>query len=204
VVCDGVTAVDDLLPNRAGIASVASKHSGARGVDHSPSPVPKDQNSPVDTHKLYQLADLSCRTVGRGFVGVASAVLEGKMGTFWDQVVALVEQGDPQRARRRGGGDRRAGDLQQVGERSAALREHFEEIERALGQLERMRGLFQGFLSPVSELAFEFDACAARLDDATAKLAAALEERDCLAERCARLEREIAHLRASSSHAAAG
>ena len=131
------------------------------------------------------------------------------MRTFWDQVVALVEQGEPPRGPRQGGAGRRAGEAPTASPRNAALRARCEDIERALDQLERLPGLFQGLLSPVSELALEFDACGARLEEASAKLAAleeahrslaarhalVLEERHHLAERCGRLDRENAALR---------
>jgi DNA repair ATPase RecN len=124
------------------------------------------------------------------------------MRTFWDQVVALVEQGDrPQgeRGARLAGGESA---MPQVGARSAALKAQCEDIGDALDHLERLKGLFQTFLSPVSELVLEFEACSGRLEETTARLAAleeahrdlaarhaaALEDRDRLAERAAALD----------------
>jgi DNA repair ATPase RecN len=124
------------------------------------------------------------------------------MRTFWDQVVALVEQGDrPQ-------GERRARPVGSecatpaVDAPIAALRAQCEDIGCALDHLERLKGLIQSFLSPVSELVLEFEACRCRLEDTTARLAAledahrdlaarhaaALEDRDRLAERAAALD----------------
>jgi DNA repair ATPase RecN len=119
------------------------------------------------------------------------------MRTFWDQVVALVEQGDRPQGERaiRPAGSESA--TPQVGARSAALKARCEDIGQALDHLERLKGLLQSFLSPVSELVLEFEACNARLAETTARLAdleeahrnlaaryaAALEERDRLAER---------------------
>ncbi len=124
------------------------------------------------------------------------------MRTFWDQVVALVEQGDRPQGEREA---RRAGSesaMPQIGARSAALKAQCEDIGHALDHLERLTGLFQSFLSPVSELVLEFEACCGRLEETTARLAAledahrdlaarhaaALEDRDRLAERAAALD----------------
>jgi chromosome segregation ATPase len=121
------------------------------------------------------------------------------MRTFWDQVAALVEQGDRPQGEQ---GARLTGSesaVPQVGARSAALKAQCEDIGHALDHLERLKGLFQGFLSPVSELVLEFEACSGRLEETTARLAAleeahrdlaarhaaALEDRDRLAERAA-------------------
>ena len=79
--------------------------------------------------------------------------------------------------------------MPQVGARSAALKAQCEDIGHALDHLERLRGLFQSFLSPVSELVLEFEACSGRLEETTARLAA-LEEahRDLAARHAAALE----------------
>ncbi|MGA2495238.1 MAG: hypothetical protein ABSF67_20230 [Roseiarcus sp.] len=124
------------------------------------------------------------------------------MRTFWDQVVALVEQGDrPQGERQaRDAGSESAMPL--VGARSVALKAQIEDIGHALDHLKRLKGLFHGFLSPVSELVLEFEACRGRLEETTARLvalegahrdlaarhAAVLEDRDRLAERAAALD----------------
>ena len=128
------------------------------------------------------------------------------MRTFWDQVVALIEQGD----RPQGAGEAQPmepdGALPQVGARGAALKAQCEDIGRALDHFERIKGLFQDFLPPVSELALAFDACERRLAETTAKLAAleqahrdlvarhaaALEDRNRLAKRAAALEARLA------------
>ncbi len=124
------------------------------------------------------------------------------MRTFWDQVVALVEQGDrPQRERQALQAEYEIA-MPQVGARSVALKAQCEDIGHALDHLERLKGLFQSFLSPVSELVLEFEACRGRLEETTARLAAleeahrdlaarhaaALEDRDRLAERAAALD----------------
>ena len=91
------------------------------------------------------------------------------MRTFWDQVVALVEQGDRPQGEREA---RLAGSesaMPQVGARSAALKAQCEDIGHALDHLERLTGLFQSFLSPVSELVLEFEACSGRLEETTAR-----------------------------------
>ncbi len=148
----------------------------------------------IDTHRLQRLAGRGRASGGGG--GPASQRLragrarrERGMRTFWDQVVALVEQGDrPQGAREaRLIGHESA--MPQVGARSAALKAQCEDIGRSLDHLERLRGLFQSFLSPVSELVLEFEACNGRLEETTAKLAA-LEEahRDLAARHAAALE----------------
>ncbi len=124
------------------------------------------------------------------------------MRTFWDQVVALVEQGDRPQGERdaRLAGSESA--MPQLGARSLALKAQCEDIGHALDHLERLKGLFQSFLSPVAELVLEFEACSGRLEETTARLAAleeahrdlaarhaaALEDRDRLAERAAALE----------------
>ena len=124
------------------------------------------------------------------------------MRTFWDQVVALVEQGDrPQEEREaRLAGSESA--MPQIGARSAALKAQCEDIGHALDHLERLKGLIHSFLSPVSELVLEFEACNGRLEETTARLAAleeahrdlaarhaaAIEERDQFAERAAALD----------------
>jgi len=121
------------------------------------------------------------------------------MRTFWDQVVALVEQGDRSHAAAPlGSTGSEAARLRPSG-RAAALQAQCEDIGRALDHLERLKGLFQDFLTPVSELVLEFDACNSRLEETTKRLAAleeahqalaarhaaTLDERDRLAERAA-------------------
>lgn len=110
------------------------------------------------------------------------------MRTFWDQVVALVEQGDrPQGAGAPAAECERV--IAQVGARGAALRAQCQDIGQALDQLERLKGLFRSFLSPVSELVLEFEVCTGRLEETTVRLAA-LEEahRDLVARHVAALE----------------
>ena len=124
------------------------------------------------------------------------------MRTFWDQVVALVEQGDRPQGERQAPQAESETAVPQIGARSAALKAQCEDIGHALDQLERLKGLFQSFLSPVSELVLEFEACRDRLEETTARLAAlevahrdltarhaaVLEDRDRLAERAAALD----------------
>jgi len=117
-------------------------------------------------------------------------------------VVALVEQGDRPQGERQAlqAADKAA--VPQVGARSVALKAQCEDIAHALDQLERLKGLFQSFLSPVSELVLEFEACRERLEETAARLAAleeahrdltvrhaaVLEDRDRLTERAAALD----------------
>jgi len=124
------------------------------------------------------------------------------MRTFWDQVVALVEQGDRPRGATTPNAAGSESGQPPIGARGAALKAQCEDIGRALDHLERLKGLFQGFLTPVSELVLEFEACSGRLEEAAARLAAleeahralaarhaaALDERDRLAERAAALD----------------
>ena len=111
------------------------------------------------------------------------------MRTFWEQVAALVEQGDRQLGVRELGPGPSDGGPPQVGARNAALKAQCEDIGRSLDHLERLKGLFHSFLSPVSELMLEFEACRGRLEETTARLAA-LEEahRDLAARHAAALE----------------
>jgi hypothetical protein len=106
------------------------------------------------------------------------------MRTFWDQAVALVEQGDRQAAET---GGKIA--MPQVGVRNVALKAQIDDIGNALDHRERLKCLIQSFLSPVSELVFEFEACRGRLEETTARLAA-LEQahRDLAARHAAALE----------------
>jgi DNA repair ATPase RecN len=119
------------------------------------------------------------------------------MRTFWDQVVALVEQSDRPQGERQARLSGSESAKPKIAPRTAALRARCEDIGQALDHLERVKGLFQSFLSPVSELVLEFEACRDRLEETTARLgaleeahhdlatrhAAALVERDRLAER---------------------
>ena len=119
------------------------------------------------------------------------------MLTFWDQAVALVEQGDRQAAET---GGKIA--MPQVGVRSVALKAQIDDIGNALDHLQRLKCLIQSFLFPVSELVFEFEACRGRLEETTARLAAleeahrnlaarhaaALEDRNRFAERAPTLD----------------
>ena len=129
------------------------------------------------------------------------------MRTFWDQVVALIEQGDrPQGAAEAQPTEPDGASSPQVDARGPALKAQCEDIGRALEHLERIKGLFQDFLTTVSELALAFDACDRRLEETTAKLAAlgqahrdlaarhasALEDRNRLAKRAAALEARLA------------
>jgi chromosome segregation ATPase len=105
-------------------------------------------------------------------------------------------------ARRAGGAAGWKRERHAAGARSAALKAQCEDIGHALDHLERLKGLFQSFLSPVSELVLEFEACSGRLEETTARLAAleeahrdlaarhaaALEERDRVAEQAAALD----------------
>jgi DNA repair ATPase RecN len=139
------------------------------------------------------------------------------MRTFWDQVVALVEQGDRPPGAREARLIGHESAMPQVGARSAALKAQCEDIGRSLDHLERLRGLFQSFLSPVSELVLEFEACNGRLEETTAKLAAleeahrdlaarhaaALEDRDRLAEQGRAFAESEAALRAATARCAA-
>lgn len=121
------------------------------------------------------------------------------MRTFWDQVVTLIEQGDRPHGERPPRPAETEIATPQVGFRSVALKAQIDDIGHALGQVERLKGLIQSFLSPVAELVVEFEACRSRLEETTAKLAvleqahsdlaarhaATLEDRDRLATRAA-------------------
>jgi len=121
---------------------------------------------------------------------------------LWNHVVALVEQGDCPQGERQARPVGSESATPAVGAPIAALKAQCGDIGYALDHLERLGGLIQGFLSPVSERALEFEACRGRLEDRTARLAAledahrdlvarhvtALEDRDRLAERAATLD----------------
>jgi hypothetical protein len=94
------------------------------------------------------------------------------MRTFWDQVVALIEQGDRPHDERPPRLAETEVSAPEVGFRSVALKAQIDDIGHALAHVERLKGLFQNFLSPVGELVVEFEACRGKLDETTAKLAA--------------------------------
>jgi chromosome segregation ATPase len=129
------------------------------------------------------------------------------MGTFWDQVVNLVQPAD--RAAGRLGAIAVLGaagiappryapnaSLEAIGMQNETLRTQIEEVEHGFEHLEEVKGLFHGLLSPMSELLSDFETTKARmhetkiklglLEDAheglSARYAAALEERDLVAE----------------------
>jgi hypothetical protein len=124
------------------------------------------------------------------------------MRTFWDQRAALVDQADRPRAGRQAPEAESGTAAPQVAARSVALKGQIEDIGRALDRLERLKGLFQGFLSPIAELVLEFQTCRDRMEETTARLvdleearrdlagrhAAAREDRDRLAGRAAALD----------------
>jgi hypothetical protein len=109
--------------------------------------------------------------------------------TFWDQVVTLIEQGDHPHGERLPRSAETEIATPQVGFRSVALQAQIDDIGQALGHVERLKGLFQSFVTPVAELVVELEACRGRLEETTAKLAA-LEQahRDLTARHAAVLE----------------
>ena len=111
------------------------------------------------------------------------------MRAFWDQVVALVEQGERPQSERQARPVGSESATPAVDAPIAALEAQCEDIGHALDHLERLKGLIRNFLSPVSELVFEFEACRGRLADTTTRLAA-LEDahRDLAARRATALE----------------
>ena len=129
------------------------------------------------------------------------------MGTFWDQVVNFVQPSD--RSAERQGAVAPLGaasvapqryppnaSLEAIGMQNETLRSQIEEVEHGFEHLDQVKGLFHGLLSPMSELLAEFEAAKARLQEAKIKLnfledaheglsarhAAAIEERDSVAE----------------------
>jgi len=125
------------------------------------------------------------------------------MSALWDQVVGLVhpnvQSSDEQDAAApfaAAAAQRASPPLEAVGMRNEALRAQLEEIAHGLGQLELLTGSFHALLGPISELMAEFEAAEARAietrtkislieevcENLTARHAAAVEERDRIAE----------------------
>jgi chromosome segregation ATPase len=129
------------------------------------------------------------------------------MGAFWNQVINFVQPSDrpaerlgaiaapdvasvaPQRYSPNAS-------LESIGMQNETLRAQIEEVEHGFWHLEQVKGVFHGLLSPMSELLTEFEATKLRLHEMKIKLAivedahegsnarhaAALEERDLVAE----------------------
>ncbi|HYA73812.1 MAG TPA: hypothetical protein VEF36_11715 [Roseiarcus sp.] len=129
------------------------------------------------------------------------------MATFWDQVVNFVQP--PERSAGRQDAVAALGaasvapqryppnaSLEAIGMQNETLRAQIEEVEHGFERLDQVKGLFHGLLSPMSELLAEFEATKARLHEMKIKLglledaheglsarhAAAIEERDLVAE----------------------
>ncbi len=129
------------------------------------------------------------------------------MGTFWDQVVNFVQPSERSAGRQDAVAVLGAASvapqryppnasLEAVGMQNETLRAQIEEVEHGFERLDQVKGLFHGLLSPMSELLAEFEATKARLHEMKIKLgfledaheglsarhAAAIEERDAVAE----------------------
>jgi chromosome segregation ATPase len=135
------------------------------------------------------------------------------MGAFWSQVVNLVQPSE--RPVERFDADapppsRYApnASLEAIGMQNETLRAQFEEVEHGFAHLDRVKGLFHGLLSPLSEVLTEFEATKARFSETRTKLAliedaheslasrqaATVEERDALAEARNALQRDSREL----------
>lgn len=137
------------------------------------------------------------------------------MGALWDQVVKFVQPSDG--AAERQGALAPLGaaaglparyspnaSLESIGMQNETLRAQLEDVEHGFGLLEEVRSLFRALLAPLSELLADFESAKARLHETKLKLsfiedaheslnarhAAALEERDQVAEARNALARE--------------
>jgi chromosome segregation ATPase len=137
------------------------------------------------------------------------------MGALWNRVVGVGQPSEAATARNETDAPAAAvgaalqrfapqEPLETIGMHNEALREQLEEVEHGLGQIERVRGLFQAVQTPISELMSEYEAAKARVSEARTRLSAleeaqqtlsarhaeTIEERDLLAEARNALTRE--------------